>query len=48
MNEAAAKLSSRVVRWVVAASLATTLLLVGLIPDLLLLRSFGRRAPPRP
>ncbi len=37
MNEAAAKLSSRVVRWVVGASLVTTLLLVALLPDLLLL-----------
>ena len=37
MNQAAAKLSSRVVRWVLAASMATTLLLVAIMPDLLLL-----------
>jgi hypothetical protein len=37
MNEAAAKLSSRVVRWVIAFSAATTLLFVSLIPELLLL-----------
>src|SRR5262252_8486738 len=37
MNEGAAKLASRVMLWVIAASLATNFLLLGLIPDLLLL-----------
>jgi signal transduction histidine kinase len=37
MNESAAKLSSRVIRWAIGASLATNVLLLGLIPDLLLL-----------
>lgn len=37
MNEGAAKLASRVILWVIAASLATNFLLLGLIPDLLLL-----------
>jgi signal transduction histidine kinase len=36
MNEAAARLASRVVLWVVSASLATALLLLGVVPDLLL------------
>jgi len=37
MNEVAAKLASRVTRWVIVASIATSVLVLGLIPDLLLL-----------
>ena len=37
MNESAAKLASRVTRWVIVASIATSILVLGLIPDLLLL-----------
>jgi signal transduction histidine kinase len=44
MNEVAAKLSSRVKRWVIGATLATALLLLGLIPDLLLLDTVAQRA----
>jgi signal transduction histidine kinase len=37
VNEVAAKLASRVTRWVIVASIATSVLVLGLIPDLLLL-----------